>query len=157
MGVDAFNRMAISGENVTDVLVSLADQLAEAAVNAALLGSGPMAALFGTSSSGGLIGSLLGGGASSFAGLYANGGQIPSGKIGIAGEAGPELIRGPANVIPMNRMTGGGGTHVTIVQNISANGDKAVADIAYAQTQRALRDVEMRRPQADVERRLRTQ
>ncbi len=157
MGVDAFNRMAISGENVTDVLVSLADQLAEAAVNAALLGSGPMAALFGTSSSGGLIGSLLGGGASSFAGLYANGGQIPSGKIGIAGEAGPEIIRGPANVIPMNRMTGGGGTHVTIVQNIAANGDKAVADIAYAQTQRALRDVEMRRPQADVERRLRTQ
>lgn len=157
MGVDAFNRMAISGENVTDVLVSLADQLAEAAVNAALLGSGPMAALFGTSSSGGLIGSLLGGGASSFAGLYANGGQIPSGKIGIAGEAGPELIRGPANVIPMNRMTGGGGTHVTIVQNIAANGDKAVADIAYRQTQRALRDVEMRRPQADVERRLRTQ
>ncbi len=156
MGVDAFNRMAISGENVTDVLVGLADQLAEAAVNAALLGSGPMAALFGTSSSGGLIGSLLGG-ASKFAGLYANGGQIPSGKFGIAGEAGPEIIRGPANVIPMNRMTGGGSTHVTIVQNIAANGDKAVADIAYAQTQRALRDVEMKRPQADVERRLRTQ
>lgn len=157
MGVDAFNRIAISGENVTDVLIGLVDQLAQAAVNGALLGEGPLGTLLGTSGSGGLIGSLLGGGGSAFAGLYAKGGQIPSGKYGIAGEAGPEIIRGPANVIPMNRMTGGGGTHVTIVQNIAANGDKAVADIAYAQTQRALRDVEMKRPQADVERRLRTQ
>jgi hypothetical protein len=41
---------------------------------------------------GGPMGSL-------FAGLFANGGTIPAGKYGIAGEAGPELIRGPANVI----------------------------------------------------------
>lgn len=34
-----------------------------------------------------------------FAGFFAGGGMIPSGKYGIAGEAGPELIRGPANVI----------------------------------------------------------
>ncbi len=155
MGVDAFNRMAISGENVTDVLVGLADQLAQAAVNAALLGDGPLGAIFGTSGSGGLIGSLLGG-ASKFAGLYANGGQIPSGKFGIAGEAGPELIQGPASVIPMGRFVSGGRPNVTIVQHISANGDKAMADIAYRQTQRALRDVEMKRPQADVERRLRS-
>lgn len=40
---------------------------------------------------GGIFGNL-------FAGFFANGGNIPSGKFGIAGEAGPELIRGPANV-----------------------------------------------------------
>ena len=34
-----------------------------------------------------------------FAGLFAQGGFIPGGKVGIAGESGPELIRGPASVL----------------------------------------------------------
>jgi tape measure domain-containing protein len=34
-----------------------------------------------------------------FAGLFANGGHIPSGKFGIAGERGPEIVTGPANVV----------------------------------------------------------
>lgn len=33
-----------------------------------------------------------------FAGAYDQGGQIPAGKIGLVGEYGPELIRGPATV-----------------------------------------------------------
>lgn len=33
-----------------------------------------------------------------YAGAYDEGGHIPSGKIGLVGEIGPELIRGPANV-----------------------------------------------------------
>jgi len=33
-----------------------------------------------------------------FAGLFDGGGNIPSGQFGIAGENGPEIIRGPANV-----------------------------------------------------------
>jgi hypothetical protein len=33
---------------------------------------------------------------------YAEGGQLGSGKMGIAGEAGPELISGPASITPMN-------------------------------------------------------
>jgi hypothetical protein len=155
MGVDAFNRIAIGGEKVTDVLISLVDQLAQAAVNGALLGDGPLGTLFGTAGSGGLIGSLLGGG-STFSGFYAKGGQIPSGKFGITGEAGPELIKGPATVIPMNRNGGGARTSVTIVQNIHANGDKTVADIAFRETSRALRDYERQRPSIDIERRLRT-
>lgn len=155
MGVDAFNRIAIGGEKVTDVLIGLVDQLAQAAVNGALLGDGPLGTLFGSAGSGGLIGSLLGGG-SSFAGFYAKGGQIPSGKFGITGEAGPELIKGPATVVPMNRNGGGTRTSVTIVQNIQANGDKTVADIAFRETSRALRDYERQRPSIDIERRLRT-
>jgi hypothetical protein len=43
-----------------------------------------------------------------FAGYYAKGGDIPSGMVGIAGENGPELIRGPASVTPMNGLGGGG-------------------------------------------------
>ena len=36
--------------------------------------------------------------AAMFAGLFDKGGQIPSGKFGIAGEYGPEFIKGPATV-----------------------------------------------------------
>lgn len=39
----------------------------------------------------------------SFAGLFAEGGDLSAGKWGIAGEAGPELIRGPVHVVPTNR------------------------------------------------------
>ena len=48
-----------------------------------------------------------------FAGFFANGGLIPSGKFGVVGEAGPELISGPAQVTPLT-----GGSNVTY--NINA-------------------------------------
>ena len=38
------------------------------------------------------------GGFPAFAGMYDRGGFIPSGQFGVAGENGPELISGPANV-----------------------------------------------------------
>lgn len=71
--------------------------------------------LFGDFANGGQIGGVIGGffssgissGASisglsgaSFAGAFANGGNIPSGSWGIAGERGvPEIVKGPATVI----------------------------------------------------------
>ena len=66
------------------------------------------------------LGSLISGGIGSlFSGFFANGGYIPSGQVGIAGEAGAELITGPANVTPLNgEMNSGGGQNVTI--NINA-------------------------------------
>lgn len=48
-----------------------------------------------------------------FGGFFANGGTLGAGKWGIAGERGPELISGPANITPM-----GMGTNVTY--NINA-------------------------------------
>lgn len=51
-----------------------------------------------------------------FGGLFANGGDLPSGKWGIAGEAGPELISGPARITPIRN--GGMGSNVTY--NINA-------------------------------------
>lgn len=41
-----------------------------------------------------------------WAGMFANGGDIGAGQIGIAGEMGPELITGPAKVIPIDKMSG---------------------------------------------------
>ena len=65
------------------------------------------------SPTGGIFGDL-------FAGFFANGGHIPAGKVGIAGEAGPELISGPATVTSANSTAGmlGGSTYVTY--NINA-------------------------------------
>lgn len=55
--------------------------------------------LGGKSGGGGFLGDL-------FSGFFANGGLIPAGTFGIAGEAGPELISGPANVTPLNGLGG---------------------------------------------------
>jgi lambda family phage tail tape measure protein len=46
-----------------------------------------------------------------FAGFFADGGRIPSGRFGVVGEAGPELVGGPATVTPIT--AGGGATMVT--------------------------------------------
>ena len=56
-----------------------------------------------------------------FAGFFRDGGSIPPGKIGIVGESGPEIVRGPAAVIGTQQsanMLGGGTTNV--VYNIQA-------------------------------------
>lgn len=45
-----------------------------------------------------------------FGGYYAEGGTLGAGKWGIAGENGPEIVRGPASISPM----GGGSTQVNI-------------------------------------------
>lgn len=51
---------------------------------------------------------------STFAGFFANGGFIPRGQYGVVGEAGPELVNGPASVTPLSSM----GT--TVNYNINA-------------------------------------
>ncbi len=67
-----------------DLFQSLLAEIVKMLANRAFL------ALF--SPDGGVFGSL-------FAGFFEHGGVIPPGKFGIAGEAGPELVRGPATVV----------------------------------------------------------
>jgi len=55
----------------------------------------------------GSIGSAIG---KFFAGGFAEGGVIGSGKIGLVGENGPELVTGPARITPLDQMSGGGDT-----------------------------------------------
>ena len=50
-------------------------------------------------------GGLFSGISDLFSGFFANGGNIPQGRFGIAGERGPELIGGPASVTPMSGTT----------------------------------------------------
>jgi len=62
---------------------------------------------------GGIFGDL-------FAGFFAQGGSIPAGKFGIAGEAGPEIIRGPASVTSTNDTAEMLGRSTNITYNIQA-------------------------------------
>ena len=56
-----------------------------------------------------------------FAGLFANGGMIPGGKIGIVGEAGPEFVAGPATVTSARDTAAMMGSRPTVVNyNIQA-------------------------------------
>lgn len=58
-----------------------------------------------------------------FAGFFANGGDIPAGKWGIAGEAGPELVKGPATVMSTKDTAAilSGGNPYTPPTNITYN------------------------------------
>ena len=66
------------------------------------------------------IGELTGGSKpknSNFAGAYDKGGYIPTGKFGIVGEYGPEIVNGPAHVTGREataRKLGSGGDNITI-------------------------------------------
>lgn len=74
-------------------------------LEAGLTGSGPFAKLLGLAptaagGTGGIFGLL----ASAFSGFHADGGSIGANQFGVTGEAGPEIVTGPATVIPMNRL-----------------------------------------------------
>lgn len=66
-----------------------------------------------------------------FAGAFALGGEIPSGQFGLVGEAGPEIVRGPATVTSAkdtaSMMGQGAATHNTY--NINAIDSKSVAQL----------------------------
>lgn len=81
-GVSALSDIALRGENAADVMQRLALSIADAALEAALLGTGPLANVFGgggeAGGGGGLIGSLFG---SIFGGGRADGGPVSPGKM----------------------------------------------------------------------------
>lgn len=74
MAVDALSGMITEGRSFTDVLTSMEKQLAKFALQAALLGSGPLAGLFGTAPAAGGVGvGSVGGLAGGLAGLFTGG------------------------------------------------------------------------------------
>jgi len=79
----------------------------------------------------------LAGLASTFAGFFDTGGNIPNGKFGVVGERGPELVRGPANVTSRTdtaKMTGGN----TIIINQPGVSNTREAERSAGATRRAV-------------------
>ncbi|MGQ0446235.1 MAG: hypothetical protein ACT4O2_14200 [Beijerinckiaceae bacterium] len=125
--------------------------LEQAAIKALILGEGPLASLFGTAGSGkggiaglgGIFGQLLnifGGGG--FLPAFAEGGDLPSGRLGIVGERGPELIQGPATITPFRAInaalnSGGGGRRGSQAVNVrvDVSGARGNAEIENAVAQ----------------------
>lgn len=90
----ALHAIIVGGQSAGDVMKNLAVQIAAAAAQAVLIGSGPLSGLFaggggfgggGGGDVGGLIGRLFGGG-------RAAGGPVEAGKYYLVGERGPELF-----------------------------------------------------------------
>lgn len=102
---EAFASMA---QSIIASLAQIASELAASAALRMLLG-----ALGGGGGAGFNIGGMV------FGGLFANGGYLGSGKWGIAGERGPEIIHGPARITPMDKMDGGQ-MNVTVINNTPA-------------------------------------
>jgi len=102
----------ISMSGLRDQVSSMSNYLSTSVASLASSISSKLSGLWNSvSSSASGIGDLFGGFSFSnpfknFAGFFAKGGMIPAGQFGVAGEAGPELISGPANVTPMAGMGG---------------------------------------------------
>jgi hypothetical protein len=144
--VDVFDQMIFQGAKASDVFRNLAEMVVKASLQAQLLGSGPLAGIFGTSGQNGNVGGLFGSLTSGFSGLFggssfsdpgggsvfnpiagarAGGGPVSAGQTYLVGEKGPELLRMASDgvVIP-NAALGGGDGGVSIVVNNNAPGAK---------------------------------
>ena len=106
---NALDELIVRGGKLKNVIADLARSLASMSLRGLLTG---------TNGGGGLLGSLFGGLFNGFKGFFAEGGTIPAGAWGIAGERGPELITGPATVTPPGKM--GGGSSSVSVHNYAA-------------------------------------
>ncbi|KZY26831.1 MULTISPECIES: hypothetical protein [unclassified Sulfitobacter] len=129
---DSIIDAAMGGANAMD---QFTNSIKRAALEYLLFGEGMFA---GGSKSQGGFGGLLGG---IFAGMFDGGGRIPSGKFGIAGENGPEIIRGPAMVTSTKdtakAMGGGGQMDVRVYVDQDGNWQAKVEQISGGVVQRA--------------------
>jgi hypothetical protein len=118
--VDALEDLIINGEKAEDVVKRLAASLAKAALQALLIGEGPLAGLFGMKGVGGGAGGLLGG-----INLFgrATGGPVNAGQPYRVGERGPETFvpTTPGKIIPAGRS---GGLTVNPTYQIDARGSQ---------------------------------
>lgn len=114
---NAFDAL-LDGGKIEDAINGITKALMKAAIQAALLGQGPLAGLLGTAGGsatggiGGLIGSFLPG--------RASGGPVQSGKSYIVGENGPEMVRfGKNGTVQPNAVLGGSGGSAPV--NVTVN------------------------------------
>lgn len=115
---DALASIISGSEDAEKAVARLAIQLAQAALQASNLAGG-------NSFFGGFLNSLLGG----FGGFFAKGGRLGAGQWGIAGEAGPEIVHGPATITPIGNVVppamaqrGGASAVVNMPVTINAQG-----------------------------------
>lgn len=84
-----------------------------------------------------------------YSGAYDKGGTIPAGSYGIVGERGAEIVTGPATVTSRKDtkalaegMGQSGGMVVNITNQITGNGDAALAEVVDKATRNAMNEVQ---------------
>lgn len=119
--LNAFEGLILEGKSLKQVLDDITKSLIKAALQAAILGDGPLAGLMGLKGQngqpGGLIGSLM-----NFGGPMATGGPVSGRKTYLVGENGPELFAPGQNghIIPNKALAGAGGGGAPPVVNVYA-------------------------------------
>jgi hypothetical protein len=168
----AFEGLITGGQSVTDVLGNMAKALANAVIQAELLGSGPLAGILGTApttagQTGGFFGSILSalhfnatGGVYSGAGISAYSSSVVShptvfpfaSGVGLMGEAGPEAIMplkrgadGKLGVAAANWNGGAQNVHVTI--GIAADGNGNLTPFVQSVTQQGIAQYDSAMPE----------
>jgi hypothetical protein len=123
-----FSDIVSGGKNASDAMMNLTKKLADAALQAALLGQGPLAKIFGMAGSGGGVGGVLGMifGSIGFGGMRAAGGPVSSGRAYVVGEKRPELFIPTSSGRIVPKVPQGGSTYAP-VYNIDARGADAAA------------------------------
>lgn len=107
--IDFVQGIVSGSETASDALKKLAQAIANAALQAAILGSGPLAGLFGTSAPGGAVGGLVG---ALFGGSRAVGGPIDAGKMYKVHKDELIIPRVPGTVVPASKAQMGGSTQI---------------------------------------------
>lgn len=105
--------------------------------------SSAQAAFSGTSAGASGFGTGLAYGNMDFGGFFAEGGKIGAGQFGVTGERGPELVAGPATIIPMDRLfnsanDGGSRSTNNIVVNVPESYSRDTAAQIAGRTAREL-------------------
>jgi hypothetical protein len=117
---DVFENMETHAKKGSEEIKSILQSLNKDLLQAVFTGSGPFAQLLGfASQTPGATGGIFGAFASMFSGFHAAGGNIPAGQFGVTGEAGPEIVTGPATVIPVSRMNSSSSSSANI--NVTVN------------------------------------
>ncbi|MBY6160035.1 phage tail tape measure protein [Mameliella alba] len=120
---DAMANAIVQGENMGQALSQVFRQIASSLISSGIqqLVGGLFGGLLGGKSGGG--GGLLSG----FKGFFAQGGTLGAGQWGIAGEAGPEPVIGPAQILPNSVLAGAGAGAMTLNVNvIGAQGNSEI-------------------------------
>lgn len=122
------------------MLKMAAEAVAADIMNGIFNGGGMAGGIGGGDNTAGLISGL----GSLFAGFFDKGGNIPSGQFGIAGENGPEIIKGPVNVTSTKDTAAamsGGPTIGNINMSFPAVGNANEARIAAGQAARQINGI----------------
>ncbi len=146
MGTDALSSIVDGSMRAEDAIKRLAVQLALAAAQAALLGTGPLAGFFG----GGGLGSIFGR-ADPWAGLrsFDGGGFTGMGARsgGVDGKGGfPALLHPNETVVDHTKASGGGQAVAITVQIDGANGDEHVRSLVAQGVERGLKEYDRTMP-----------